>query len=378
VHGDADALVALLQHARLLDASRQWIGGAATLVQTGDYTDRGAKVREVIDLLVALEQQAPRSKGRVITLMGNHEAMNATAMVRDVSPQAFASFADDRSEERRKVAFAAHAKLAEARRGALARLEGAVPVPKIYEPPDEAAWMQAHPPGFIEYVEAFGPKGAYGKWLRDRPALVRLGDHVFVHGGLNPEVSPKKLDAVSSQARRELDRFDRMRNYMVDRQLALPSFTFEELLEAGRTEITRVVTEARQNGLAAPDPAALPLDLAAHPLVGLLEIGTWSLVNANSPLWFRGFATWSPTEGAARIDELQRRYGKVRFIVGHTMLQGMRITARFGARVFLIDTGMLSSYYEGGRASALEIDGDRYTAITLQDRQVLLEPMMAR
>lgn len=378
VHGDFDALTRLLQHAGVIDAGGRWTGGDTTLVQTGDYTDRGAKVREVLDLLMALEQQAARAKGRAIVLIGNHEAMNMTSMLRDVSPDAYARFVDAQSEDRRKAAYAAHVKLAEARRAALARFEGAVTVPKVYEPPEEAAWMQARPPGYIEYVEAFGPKGVYGKWLRQRPALVRLGDHVFVHGGLNPEVSPRKLDNVSDQARKELERFDRMRNYMVDRQLALPFFTFEELLEAGRTELNRVVAEAQQRAGFAQDIQAAPADLAAHPLADLMTLETWSLVNADSPLWFRGFASWSSDDGAKRVDELQRRYGKVRFIVGHTMLKSMRITARFAARVFLIDTGMLSSYYTGGRASALEIAGDTYTAITLDDRQVLLSPMMQR
>ncbi|HEX2310580.1 MAG TPA: hypothetical protein VHH91_07675, partial [Vicinamibacterales bacterium] len=68
-------------------------------------------------------------------------------------------------------------------------------------------------------------------------------------------------------------------------------------------------------------------------------------------------------------------YGPVRFVVGHTMTSGFRVMPRFTARVFLIDTGMLSSYYQGGRASALDIDGGVYTVLTLDDRQVLYDPM---
>ena len=45
---------------------------------------------------------------------------------------------------------------------------------------------------------------------------------------------------------------------------------------------------------------------------------------------------------------------------------------RFGNRVFFIDTGMLSSYYAGGRPSALEIDGGTFTAIYLDHREVLV------
>ena len=62
------------------------------------------------------------------------------------------------------------------------------------------------------------------------------------------------------------------------------------------------------------------------------------------------------------------QYSVSHFVVGHTILSEMRITARFGARVFLIDTGMLSSHYQGGRASALEIEDDRITAVYLDER----------
>jgi hypothetical protein len=51
----------------------------------------------------------------------------------------------------------------------------------------------------------------------------------------------------------------------------------------------------------------------------------------------------------------------------------MRIFPRFERRVFLIDTGMLSTYYKGGRASALEIDGSRVTAI-YSDGRIILDP----
>jgi hypothetical protein len=59
-------------------------------------------------------------------------------------------------------------------------------------------------------------------------------------------------------------------------------------------------------------------------------------------------------------------------VVGHTPDREGTIRVRFKNRVFLIDTGMLSSYYEGGRPSALEIDDGVYTAIYLDHREVLL------
>jgi hypothetical protein len=47
---------------------------------------------------------------------------------------------------------------------------------------------------------------------------------------------------------------------------------------------------------------------------------------------------------------------------------------RFGNKVFLMDTGMLSSYYPGGRASALQVCGEaRFTAEYL-DQEVPILP----
>ena len=62
-----------------------------------------------------------------------------------------------------------------------------------------------------------------------------------------------------------------------------------------------------------------------------------------------------------RVAELLETYGARRFVVGHSV-QKREIQPRFGGRVLLIDTGMLASVY-GGRPSALEIAGGRFTAI---------------
>ena len=47
--------------------------------------------------------------------------------------------------------------------------------------------------------------------------------------------------------------------------------------------------------------------------------------------------------------------------------------------MMLIDTGMLSSYYHGGKSSALKIDGDKkFTAVYLDQQVVLLEGKSAQ
>ncbi len=64
------------------------------------------------------------------------------------------------------------------------------------------------------------------------------------------------------------------------------------------------------------------------------------------------------------MDKLMDAYKAKHIVVGHTVQKGGRIRPRFDGKVILIDTGMLSSYYVGGRASALEIcDGVKFTAV---------------
>ena len=76
VHGDFDDFATILQRAGLIDAQHHWTGDQTTLVQVGDLLDRGPKPREVMDLLISLEKEAPKAGGRVVSLLGNHEMMN--------------------------------------------------------------------------------------------------------------------------------------------------------------------------------------------------------------------------------------------------------------------------------------------------------------
>ena len=84
----------ILQTAGLVDDKLRWTGGTTVYVQTGDVFDRGPKVRETLDLLIRLEDEAKRTGGRVEFLLGNHEAMNLLHEFRDGSAAAYAEFAD--------------------------------------------------------------------------------------------------------------------------------------------------------------------------------------------------------------------------------------------------------------------------------------------
>ncbi len=363
IHGAYDEFARLLQHVGLIDDQHRWSGGSASLVQTGDMIDRGAQVRQVWDLLMTLEGQADAAGGQVVALLGNHETMNLMRSVRDVGPGAYASFADGESADRRQEAYQAYAKLSADRR-ALGRL------PPYRQTEEE--WMATHPLGFVEYLEAIGPEGRYGRWLRSKPVAARVGDAIFMHGGVDPDRAPPTLEDINEQARREIQAFDDFYRHLVDRKAILPFFTFPELQEAARHEVGAWI-ERLQSG----SPPVLSWRDRDHlNLISKIvaNVNTWSIVDPNGPVWFRGFARWPPEEGRSKVMGLLDQYSVSHFVVGHTILSGMRITARFGGRVFLIDTGMLSSHYQGGRASALEIGDDRITAVYLDERIPRVDP----
>jgi hypothetical protein len=94
VHGDFDDFTAILQQTHLVDKQNHWTGGKTTLVQVGDLVDRGPKPRQVLDVVIALQEEAPKSGGRVVSLLGNHEMMNLMGDLRYVTAENYASFAD--------------------------------------------------------------------------------------------------------------------------------------------------------------------------------------------------------------------------------------------------------------------------------------------
>lgn len=342
VHGAYDQLVSILQRAQLIDADTHWIGGGATLVQTGDLFDRGLQVRDVMDLLMRIQKEAAAAGGQVIVLLGNHEGMNLTGFYRDVNPDVYATFADEKSKKRRKAAFSRFQKYW--RNSALAA---------GYEPPPltgevKQQWMNVHPLGRIEYTEAIGPEGAYGKWLRTLPVAVIIDDVLFIHGGIGPALAGLSVEEINRKAAEELAAYDEAREYLVNRSLMPSTLGLEAMVNAARRQ-----------------------EISNPVLAALESADEWLIRSGDGPLWFRGAAKWDEDEQGDEMIELLEGVGATYVVGGHTPQRPRRIQARFDGRVFLIDTGMLSSHYQDGRPSALVIEGDTFTAIYLDDTEVI-------
>ncbi|KAK8861325.1 hypothetical protein IAR55_002144 [Kwoniella newhampshirensis] len=77
LHGDIDNARKVLRMAKIIDTDSRWIGETDILVQTGDIVDRGAHANEIYRMMQSLRGQAAGVGGKVVSILGNHEIMNA-------------------------------------------------------------------------------------------------------------------------------------------------------------------------------------------------------------------------------------------------------------------------------------------------------------
>ncbi len=228
LHGDLDHTRRALRLAGAIDERDHWIGGKLVVVQTGDAIDRGDDDRAILDLIDALKKQASAAGGEFIALLGNHEIMNASLDFRYVTPGGFAMFGNDK--------------------------EGR--------------------------AAAFAPGGPYALLESHRPVMIKVGDSVFVHGGILPKHVSYGLDRMND----ELDAW----------------------LETKR-----------------PDPPAV-------------------VVGEDGPVWTRAYSD-GPAPDCATLRTALAALGAKRMVVGHTV-QKQGINPACDGAVYRIDVGLSRYY----------------------------------
>jgi hypothetical protein len=105
IHGAHSGLVQILRKTSVIGDEHHWTGGDTHLVIAGDILDRGPDSRASMDLLMALEAEAPRAGGQVHVLLGNHEVMNLVGDLRYVATAEYPAFVEDESPEMRQAEF---------------------------------------------------------------------------------------------------------------------------------------------------------------------------------------------------------------------------------------------------------------------------------
>lgn len=370
VHGDLQSLTTILQAAGVVDADLAWAGGTTTLVQNGDLLDRGTEIRQILDLVMRLEREAPEQGGEVIALLGNHEVMNLVLELRDNDVSQYAAFVDDDSEIRREQEHVAYA--------ALAPIIDSLDVGDAlaFTVLDRDAWMAANPPGHLEYIEAISPAGPYGAWLRQRRVVVKVDGTVFLHAGIGEADMQTSLEDIDREVHGEIDAFDAARAALIETGWALRSFHVSDLIRVSALLLQNSATAAALVGMTGVDgepspPYAMPGRDAAEAMVKLVNLPTWTSFRADGPMWYRGYDPRRPViDFDAWFARLLERYDARHVAVGHTPQPNGRIRMLLNGALFLIDTGMLQRVY-GGNPAALEIADGAFTAIYADAREPL-------
>ena len=310
LHGDYGAYESLMKEAGLINRRGRWTGGDTIFVQTGDVPDRGPDSLKIIRHLQKLKRKAARKGGKVVTLVGNHEAMNATGDLRYVHPSEYEAFKTRNSQRRRDNLYDANRDIIEA-----AYLEQD---PAIASNEIKARWEAQTPLGMIEHQQAWRAGGEVGDWVAANPAVIVLQGSLFVHGGVSEKYASHTLDDL---------------NQMV-----------ADALIARDVDPTSVINDAAgplwYRGLIRRE------EIAAAPAGEEIE---------------------TPADGEAAVTALSieeeiefvlNAYNIERIIVGHTpSLTG--IAASYGGKLIQIDTG-IASYYGGARSFLRIEDGVFY------------------
>lgn len=259
IHADIGALRRAFQLAGATNASDEWIGGTLTIVQLGDLIGRGDEERQVLDYVFEMQHKAAAAGGAVHALIGNHEVFGGRVDNQAVGPNPFPAWEEVdglRRDDPRLLHLPPHA-----------RARGAA-------------------------LMAGGP---YARRIAAFPVVLKIGDTVFVHGGVVPRWARYGIERINHEVRQWL------------------------------------------MGLAPEPDAALGVD------------------DGDRVMWTRQFSANVGAADCAVLEESLRILGARRMVVAHTV--HAEITARCDGRVWAVDVGMSRAY--GGQVQVLEIVNNR-------------------
>lgn len=299
LHGDFLAWTDIARSAAVEDASGHWNGGTTILVQLGDITDRGPDSLKIIANLRQLQNEAPKAGGKVIVLLGNHEAMNATGDLRYVSAGEYAAFVTPQSVAVRDRYYTANkAKIEAAARSG---------EPSLSPAAVRDRFMAKTPLGWVEHGKAWSATGDLGRWARNNPAIVKLNGTLFVHGGISAEYAKFSLEDINR----------RIAAAMAKADASDSSILFDPLGPLWYRGLVARDADAESARAGAGSPRQSP------------EIELKTALSA---------------------------FGVKRLVVAHTpVLKGILIIGN--GQLARVDTG--NSIYYGGQLSWLEISGDK-------------------
>ena len=157
------------------------------------------------------------------------------------------------------------------------------------------------------YPQLYGADSVIGQWLRTRPVLLKIGDTLFLHGGISPEAVQLALDPARTNA------------------------AYQASLGLPKAEVKA-------------DPATAPL-----------------YDGKTSPIWYRGY--FDGRLDTAGVQAVLDRLQLTRIVVGHTSMP--HVSSFHGDRVIAIDSSIKNGengellFIEDGKLSRGLLDGSR-------------------
>lgn len=242
---------------KVIDQNLNWIFGKGHLVLNGDFIDRSYFTTQVLWFIYKLEQDADKNGGKVHYILGNHEIMNIQG--------------DNR--------------YAKSKYKNIASILGL----KQYQLYDATTYL--------------------GKWLQTKNVVERIGDYIFVHGGLSPELINEQI---------------------------------------GISEINRI---SRKN-----------YQIAYFPKQNQSNLEKVILNTKTSPYWYRGYFQDDLTQ--IGIDKILSYYNCSQIIVGHTIQE--TVNRIYDGKIVGIDVKHPKDYYKYFPKLATEgllIENDKFYRI---------------
>ncbi len=337
VHGAFEELTSLLKETGMIDNSLNWSGGSSHLVSMGDLIDRGPRSRDVINLVIKLQNQAPESGGAVHVLLGNHELMALTGNRDFVTQNDYMAFAGEETAMEREELRVEYLKEHEGQEG------------KNYN----EEFDKLYPAGFTALDRAFGPEGATGKWLLDQLLILKINDTVFVHGGIPSVLMDKSLFEINTEGKSQIKRY-------IDTVERLKKASLLPVYVGYYDRVTYLNAKAKRLIDADPEINTNKDKRPAwfNDVLELFEAQNGWFLGSEGPLWYRGTSLCNINTESYITESFLKMVKASRVVTGHTPTANSKVTERMDGMVIRLDTGMLKSYYRG-QPSALVIDKDK-------------------
>jgi hypothetical protein len=165
LHADISAAKNALILAGAINENNDWIGGELVIIQLGDLIGRSYEEKQVLDFIFDIQEKSKVVGGQFHILIGNHEVFGAELELKWVHENAFASFDGmpglDLHDHR-----LSHIPISKKSRSA-ALIAG----------------------------------GYYAKKFSNFPAVLKLGDTIYVHGGITPYWAKYGIDRINAEVK---------------------------------------------------------------------------------------------------------------------------------------------------------------------------------